>query len=236
MEVDIYLSHERGSTETPWLISKNSFSFANYYHPKRNNFGTLRVLNEDLVFPNSGFSLHPHDNMEIVTIVLEGELEHRDTLNNHGRLKKGDVQRMSAGSGIRHSEMNPSKTEKVHFLQLWVLPAEQDLSPSYEQKSFTDQQLTNRLCPIVAPKKSAETLYIHQDASFFLGKWNKETDFYHAPSDPKHGIFVFLIHGKAKVGGFNIKAGDSVAVTDATELPLTTYPGTELLLIELSMQ
>lgn len=219
-------------TTTPWLISKNTFSFANYYHPQRMNFGTLRVLNDDVVSPGQGFSLHPHDNMEIITIVLEGELEHRDTLENHGRLKKGDVQRMSAGTGIRHSEMNASSTDKVHFLQLWILPSEQDLSPSYEQKRFGDEQLLNKLCPIVTGKKSQSSLFLHQDASLFMGRWNKESSFIHTLTAPNYGLLVFVIEGKARIGGFHLKTGDSAAITQADAVEITSQPDTQLLLIE----
>ncbi len=234
MQVELYPAQERGSSETPWLVSRNTFSFGNYYHPKRINFGTLRVLNEDTVAPARGFSLHPHENMEIVSIVLEGKLEHRDTLDNHGELKPGDVQRITAGSGIRHSEMNPSQTDKVHFLQIWVFPEREALVPSYEQKSFTPQMIANRFCPIVSGKPSPETLFINQDAAFFLGKWDQDTQVKHLLAAKHHGIFVFVIEGKAKIGGMHLKTGDGIGIKDSLEVEIAPMAGAYLLLIEVS--
>ncbi len=234
MQVELYPAQERGSSETPWLVSRNTFSFGNYYHPKRLSFGTLRVLNEDRVEPGRGFALHPHENMEIVSIVLSGQLEHRDTLGNHGVLKPGDVQRITAGSGIRHSEMNPSQSERVHFLQIWIFPAQENLPPSYEQKNFKPEQLTNRLCPIVMGKQTPDTLFINQDASLFLGGWTQDAQLKHTLSAQHHGLFIFVIGGKAKVGGIHLKAGDGMSITNSLEVELAPSAGSYLLLIEVS--
>src|SRR5690348_3500968 len=147
MMIEVIPSKERGLTRTHWLYSRHSFSFGSYYNLKRLGFGTLRVINEDTIASNSGFPSHPHDNMEIITIVLEGQLEHKDSTGTHGIIQAGDVQRMSAGSGIVHSEMNPSATDKVHLLQIWVFPKDRDLTPGYEQKHFNWEKDTNRLIP-----------------------------------------------------------------------------------------
>ena len=145
MKKEIHKAEERGTAEHGWLHSKHSFSFADYYNPERTGFGKLRVLNDDFIDPGRGFGMHPHDNMEIISIVIDGELEHKDNMKNHGVIPVGDIQRMSAGTGVVHSEFNHSKKKKVHLLQIWVLPKEKNIAPSYEQKSFSIEDKKNKL-------------------------------------------------------------------------------------------
>src|SRR3989344_3753779 len=171
MKIKIQHSSERGSTELGWLHSRHSFSFGNYYNPRRMNFGFLRVLNDDIVEPGKGFGMHFHDNMEIISIVLEGALEHKDSMGNHGVIKAGEVQRISAGTGISHSEFNHSYKEKVHFLQVWIEPKETSLRPNYEQKRFDLKN--NKLTTIVSGSKNKNTTYINQDAYFLIGNFDK---------------------------------------------------------------
>lgn len=234
MEVELIASDERGVTETPWLLSHHSFSFGSYYNLKRINFGTLRVLNDDIVQPAKGFPLHHHDNMEIVTIVLEGALQHKDSAGHEGVITAGQVQRMSAGRGISHSEYNASTTEKVHFLQIWVFPRDRDLEPSYEQKSFTTADLHNQLYPIVKSVPGERALLIHQDATFYLGHIDAGKKVTH-PLPKNKGAYLFVIKGKLGLGDKLMKTGDAAQITLSDAVDLTTIERSEVLLIEVGL-
>lgn len=232
MKIEIQSSSERGVAEHGWLHSKHSFSFADYYNPKRMEFGTLRVINEDIVEPGRGFGAHSHDNMEIVSIVLEGALEHKDSMGNHGIIPAGDIQRISAGTGITHSEFNHSKTDIVHFLQIWVYPKERDTKPSYEQRSFSLGGGKNILLPVVSGAKSSEAIYIHQDAMFLLGHLDEGVTVSHKINDPKHGVYVFVIRGGIGIDGTNLGDGDAAGVTDTNVVKIKADKETDLLVIE----
>lgn len=236
MNIELIASSERGVTETPWLYSQHSFSFGNYYNLKRLNFGTLRVLNEDVVQPGKGFGTHEHDNMEIVTIVLKGALEHKDSMGNHGVIQAGQVQRMSAGKGITHSEFNASTTEKVHFLQIWVFPKVHDLQPSYEQRSFQGEELHNRLCPIVTSMPNERSLSIHQDAQFYLGKFDAGKEGKYPVSSKKRGVYFFVISGEVTVGDKRLKPGDAAQLTQLEEVQFKALAKSEILLIDVALQ
>jgi quercetin 2,3-dioxygenase len=234
MQIEFQSASERGLTEKSWLKSYHLFSFGSYFDLQRLNFGTLRVFNDDTVAPGKGFAPHAHDNMEIVTIVLEGALEHKDTLGNQGILNAGDVQRMSAGKGVEHSEMNPSGDEKVRFLQIWVYPARRDIGPDYEQKHFYLEQFPNKLLPIVASLPSETALYIHQDAQFFLGQFDENQSITHTTSK-RRGILLYVIDGKVALGEKILAAGDSAKITQIEKLELLTQEPSKLLLIEVNM-
>lgn len=229
------LSEERGLTQNAWLTSRHTFAFGSYYNLDRLNFGTLRVFNDDIVKPNHGFGMHPHDNMEIITIVLEGTLEHKDSAHNHGLIKPGDVQRMTAGTGIKHSEMNPSKDEKVHLLQIWVYPDRRGLDPGYEQKTFNPEEFKNTLYPIVSGTPSSTALFIHQDATFFLSHLDEGITLKHTPRSRKHGQHLFVIEGKITIGDQTLKTGDSAQITQINLVEITAKEASKVLLIEVSV-
>ena len=171
MKTIIHKADSRGKADHGWLKSHHSFSFANYYNPERMNFGVLRVLNDDRLAAGMGFGAHPHANMEIISIPLEGDLEHKDSMGNTTVIKEGDVQVMSAGTGVQHSEYNHSKTEEVKFLQIWVIPNKQDVEPRYDQVSIRDIQKENEFYQIVSPNEGESGVWVHQDAWFYLGKF-----------------------------------------------------------------
>ena len=234
MEINIQRSNERGTTELGWLHSRHSFSFGNYYNPKRMNFGLLRVLNDDIVEPGKGFGTHFHDNMEIVSIVLEGALEHRDSMGSHGIIKECEVQRISAGTGISHSEFNHSGKEKVHFLQIWIGPKEMDIKSSYEQKRFDLKK--NKLLSIVSGKKGSKTIYIHQDSYFYIGNFDKNKIVQCKLNNNKNGVFVFIVSGNIEIENYKIVMGDSAEITKTNNLKFKTNEKSEILLIEVPLK
>lgn len=204
---------QRGHTEIDWLDSWHSFSFGQYYDPRYMGFGDLRVINDDTVAPGQGFGTHPHDNMEIISIVLKGELEHRDSMGNGTIIKPGEIQKMSAGSGITHSEFNPSQTEPVHFLQIWIIPNILDIKPSYEQKTFDAKVLTNQLTLIASPDGRNGSIIIQQDAELYqtLLEKDKTTSF---EIDSKRMAWVQVAEGAIAVNGQPLVAGDGLAIVD----------------------
>lgn len=235
MLIDKIASEERGITSAKWLNSKHTYSFGNYYNLSRLNFGTLRVFNEDIIQPSRGFELHPHENMEIVTIVLQGQLEHTDSKGNTGFLKAGDVQRMTAGTGIEHSEKNASKEEPLHLLQVWIYPNERNLSPSYEQRNFPLDGFHNAFKQIVSSRPSASALTIHQDVTFYLGHFDTGQTLFHVPRNKKHGEYVFVIEGALNLAeGIVLHHGDSAQVTKIDSLEIQTLLPTKILIIEVN--
>ena len=227
--IEIHKSEERGSFDHGWLKTKHSFSFADYYNQKRMNFGALRVLNEDVIAPGAGFPTHAHANMEIVTIVLDGVLEHRDSSGGHGLIKPGDVQRMSAGRGVRHSEFNASKEYPVHLLQIWIDTRHPNIQPSYEQKNFLWQK---GLLKIVSGEKGGNTLYINQDAAFYIGSIGKEIT---QSVDKEKGVFVFVISGKITLEGNDLETGDAAGITGASRIKIKPEKKSHVLIIEVPM-
>ncbi len=241
MQVDVIHSEERGLTQTEWLNSRHSYSFGQYFNLNRLNFGTLRVFNDDIVEPGKGFGTHVHENMEIVTIVLSGILQHKDSKGNRGILKAGDVQRMTAGSGIKHSEMNGSKKEKVHFLQIWIHPEKRGLEPNYEQKNFPPECFNDSFYPIVtqAPlpsiKGEQEPLKIHQDATFYLGYFDPKRTIEHITRKKNRGVYLFVIEGKIAVGNQTLSRGDSAQITQSEAVQIETMALSKILLIEVDI-
>ena len=233
MKINIYKSNERGITELEWLHSKHSFSFGNYYNPKRTGFCLLKVLNDDIVEPGKGFGMHFHDNMEIVSIVLEGSLEHRDSMGNHGIIKAGEVQRISAGTGISHSEFNGSSKEKVHFLQVWVEPKKMSLRPNYEQKRFDLKK--NKLTTIVLGNKNKNTTYINQDAYFLMGNFDKNKTIEYKLNNPRHGVFVFVTDGDIEIVNKKLEKGDSAEIIEINNLEFKTNKESKILVIEVPL-
>ena len=228
MKKEIYRNNERGSSNLNWLKSKFSFSFANYYNPNKMGFGALRVLNDDIISPGKGFGDHPHDNMEIITIVTEGELEHKDNVGGKSVIKAGDVQVMSAGSGIVHSEFNHSKTKEVKLFQLWIESKKEDIEPRYDQKKFDIGK--NNLTLVVSGEKSKNNLYIHQDAKILLGKFEKKEVEYNF--NKNNGVYVFVIDGSLIVNNEKLEERDAIGITKTNKIEIKTDSKSYFMVIE----
>lgn len=234
MKTILHKANTRGHANHGWLNSYHTFSFAGYYNPERIHFGALRVLNDDTVAGGMGFGKHPHDNMEIVSIPLSGDLEHNDTTGRHEIIKQGDVQIMSAGSGIAHSEKNANHDKEVKFLQIWVLPKERNIAPRYEQKSFPRAERKNTLQTVVAPD-NAEAVWINQNAWFTLGNFEAAQTTSYTLHNAKSGVYVFVIKGSVTVNGVALEERDGLGITESDLLNITADTDTEFLLMEIPM-
>lgn len=233
MKKTLFRSETRGFANHGWLKSYHNFSFANYYDPERMGFGVLRVLNDDLVEPGKGFGTHPHDNMEIISIPLEGTMAHKDSQGNEFTLKPGDIQVMSAGSGLTHSEYNYSKNEKLGFLQIWVYPNVYHTDPGYEEKTFTYPD--NRMVLIVSPDRENESLPIKQHAYFYIAKFKEGTKTEYQRRRSDNGIFIFLINGKLTVANERLHRRDAIGIEEADEISLHFEEDSHFLMIEVPM-
>jgi quercetin 2,3-dioxygenase len=227
-----HAANSRGLASHGWLISRHTFSFANYYNPDRIHFGALRVLNDDIVTPGMGFGKHPHDNMEIISIPLSGSLAHKDSTGNERAIKTGEVQIMSAGSGIYHSEYNYSKTEEVNFLQIWILPKEKNISPRYGQKDFSEVMKTNELVTVVSPVKK-NALWINQDAELTLGNLPKDSSVKHKLQFHGNGAYIFLIDGEVNVNDVHLATRDAAGFLELKEISIEAITDSKILIIEI---
>lgn len=235
MKTTFHAASSRGHANHGWLDTHHTFSFAGYYDPARVHFGLLRVLNDDVVKGGMGFGQHPHDNMEIVSIPLSGALEHRDNTGGHGVIRSGEVQIMSAGSGIVHSEKNASATEPVNFLQIWIFPKEKNIEPRYDQKVFKKEDRINRIQMVVSPDKSSNTLWINQNAWFSLSHLSKDTGIDYKLHDPSNGLYVFVIDGEITAGGHNMKKRDGMGIWETDTVRIESQKDAEILLMEVPM-
>jgi quercetin 2,3-dioxygenase len=231
--ITVRKGNERGASNFGWLDSKHTFSFGHYYDPENMGFGTLRVINEDVVSGGKGFGTHPHDNMEIISYVLEGALAHKDSIGTGSVIRPGDVQRMTAGTGIAHSEFNASNSDPVHFLQIWVLPEQRGLAPSYEQKSFPAETRKGRLALVGARDGRDGAVTIHQDLDLFVGNLGKGDAVTHALR-PRRKAWVQVTRGEVVVNGTVIGAGDAAALTDETAVTIGAHEKAEVLLFDLA--
>jgi redox-sensitive bicupin YhaK (pirin superfamily) len=227
------LGNERGPTNAGWLQSMHTFSFGHYHDPNHMGFGSLRVINDDRVAPGAGFGTHSHNNMEIISYVLEGELAHKDSMGTGSVIRPGDVQLMSAGSGVSHSEFNNSQTQEVHFLQIWILPNQRNPEPGYQQTSFDLSELRNRFRVVVSPDGENGSLTIRQDARMLAGKFDEGGETTLALK-PARKYWVHVAHGNAIVNGENTTAGDGLAIENETALSLKAVTASEVLLFELA--
>jgi len=229
---DVRRSHERGFADHGWLKSFHTFSFADYFDPQHVEFGPLRVINEDRVQAGAGFGTHAHRDMEIISYVLEGELAHKDSMGNGSTIRPGDVQRMSAGTGVRHSEFNPNPKEAVHFLQIWIQPAARNIEPSYEEKRFSPQEKRGRLRLIVSPDGADGSLLIHQDAKVYAGLFtgDERADFETAPG---RRIYLHVARGALTANGTALAAGDALRITNGAALRLSEASDAEVLVFDL---
>lgn len=231
--ITIRKSEERGVGRHGWLTTHHTFSFANYYDPKHVGFRDLLVINEDYVEPGRGFGTHRHDNMEIISIVLEGALAHRDSTGGEGVLRRGEVQRMSAGTGVAHSEFNGSDKERVHFFQIWIEPAKNGITPGYEQKMFADEERRGKLKLVVAPGGEDGALDINQDARLYVSTLSGAESVQHDIASGR-GAWVQIASGSVKVNGTTLNAGDGAAIEDENRLTIEAGDhGSEFLLIDL---
>ncbi|MBA2651200.1 MAG: pirin family protein [Tatlockia sp.] len=221
----------RGKTELSWLESCHSFSFGSYYDPTFLGFETLLVINEDRVMPGSGYGRHAHSEMEIISYVICGTIEHKDSIGNGSLIKPGEIQRMSAGTGIEHSEFNPSDSERLHFLQIWIKPKEKQLTPSYEQKTIHKED--NKLILIGSPKETKDAIVIHQDVELFAGNFSKdETVDYSFKAS--HKGWLQLIKGELIINGQQLSAGDGASITEEKTISINCLENSEFLLFDLS--
>ena len=236
MKIQIQKSKERGTCDYGWLLAKYSFSFADYYNQKKMQFGALRVLNEDSIAGGRGFGMHGHDHMEIITVILEGALQHSDSMGKRSVLEAGDVQRISAGEGIMHAEYNPSETKKTHGLQIWIEPKDSGIKPSYEHRRFSAVERKNRLQLLVSGNKEDKAVYMHQDAYILRGFLDEGKSAAYKLRDKKHGLYVFLIKGGIRIGNTKLQKGDAAGITDAASVKITAEKDADVLLIEVPMR
>jgi quercetin 2,3-dioxygenase len=232
MRADLRKSADRGTANFGWLDSRHSFSFGHYQDPAHMGFGPLRVINEDKVTGGGGFPTHPHADMEIISYVLAGALEHKDSLGTGSVIRPGDLQRMSAGTGVRHSEFNASKTDTVHFLQIWIIPERRGIAPSYEQKSFTPEQKRGRLCLIGSRNGREGSVTIHQDVNLYATVLDVGQTVKHDLASAR-AVWFQVTRGSITVNGLAVGAGDGLAVADAPTLEIKGTASAEVLLFDL---
>jgi len=225
----------RGDANHGWLHSKHTFSFANYYNPERMHFGVLRVLNDDIVSGGMGFGTHPHDNMEIISIPLEGDLAHKDSMGTSSVIKSGDVQVMSAGTGITHSEFNNNKDEQVKFLQIWMFPNKRDVTPRYDQITLNSADRKNKLQQILSPNENDAGVWVHQNAWFHLADFDKGTSQEYQLKSKGNGLYIFNLKGNLKVNGQLLESRDGYGIWDIDALTLKAESDTEFLIMEVPM-
>lgn len=236
MKTVLHKANTRGHANHGWLDSHHTFSFASYYNPERIHFGVLRVLNDDRVAPGRGFGAHPHDNMEIISIPLEGDLEHKDSMGNVTVIRKGDVQVMSAGTGISHSEYNKNTDKEVKFLQIWVFPNKKNVQPRYGQITLKNEETKNKLHQILSPNANDEGVWIHQDAWFHLGDLENGFENTYQIRKAGNGVYAFIIEGDVTIEGQALNARDGLGVWDTDAISISANSDAKVLLMEVPMQ
>jgi redox-sensitive bicupin YhaK (pirin superfamily) len=235
MQIDLHKAAERGGVNLGWLYSNHSFSFGSYYNPDRMGFGKLRVLNDDVVAPSRGFDTHPHENMEIVSIPLSGELRHKDSMDNVAIIRSGEVQVMSAGTGVTHSEYNNSDQQDAKFLQIWVQPNVLNESPCYQQKDFSQSAVEGEWQLLVSPDGEDGSLKIKQNARFSMLSSKEAGDYSYRLADDSNGVFVFVISGSVQIAGQKLSERDGVAVQNADSVDLAVSENAKVLVIEVAL-
>ena len=232
----IHKADSRGKADHGWLVSNHTFSFANYHNPERMHFGVLRVLNDDTVEAGRGFGTHPHDNMEIISIPLEGDLEHKDSMGNTAVIRSGDIQVMSAGTGIMHSEFNKNDDQRVKFLQIWVYPNKRNVTPRYDQITLDKTKSKNKFQQILSPNPDDEGVWIHQEAWFHLGNFENNTETDYQVKKKGNGVYAFIIQGSAEIEGQPLAERDGFGVWNVENLQIkATSDHTEILLMDVPM-
>lgn len=232
----LHKANTRGHADHGWLQANFSFSFGSWYNPERVQFGALRVLNDDIIGEGMGFGTHPHDNMEIITIPLEGDLAHKDSMGNAATIKNGDVQVMSAGTGIQHSEFNPNANLKTKSLQIWVFPNKRNVTPRYQQISLDKEDRNNKLQQILSPNPDDDGVWIHQDAWFHMGKFDKGTTTTYTVKKEGNGVYAFILSGTLTINGQELDTRDGFGIWDVTTLDIKMITDAEILLLEVPMK
>jgi quercetin 2,3-dioxygenase len=235
MKTIVHKSDSRGGADHGWLKAKHSFSFANYYDPSKVQFGALRVLNDDLVAPKMGFGTHPHDNMEIISIVLNGTIRHKDSMGNEAEIKKDEIQIMSAGTGVRHSEFNNDIKETLNLLQIWIMPKEHDIKPRYDQVTLNPEDRKDKIQTIVAPDVEG-AMWINQDAYLSRINLSSATSFDYELNKRENGVYIFVIEGNVTIGGGKLGKRDAIGVWETESITIQGEANTELLFIEVPMK
>jgi len=232
----IHRADTRGYANHGWLESYHTFSFANYYNPKRIHFGVLRVLNDDRIDAGMGFGTHPHENMEIISIPLEGDLQHKDSMGNTAIIRQGDIQVMSAGTGIQHSEFNPNADQLTRFLQIWILPNKKNVTPRYDQLTLDPRKSKNQLQQILSPNSDDDGVWIHQDTWFHLGNFDKGIVNNYNLKNPKNGVYAFILEGSFELNGEVLNRRDGMGLSGLEVISIKSLADkSSLLLMEVSM-
>jgi len=232
----LHKASSRGNANHGWLNAYHTFSFGSYNNPQRNNFGVLRVLNDDTIAAGMGFGTHPHDNMEIITIPLEGDLAHKDSMGNAATIKNGDVQVMSAGSGIQHSEYNPNEDQQTKLLQIWLFPNKRNVTPRYQQITLSEGDRHNKLQQILSPDPADEGVWIHQDAWFHLGKFDSGISNEYSIKKAGNGLYVFVLKGDLTINNQELTTSDGFGIADVATIAIKADSDAEFLLMEVPMQ
>jgi redox-sensitive bicupin YhaK (pirin superfamily) len=235
MKTILHKADTRGHANHGWLNSYHTFSFANYHDPERMHFGLLRVLNDDTVAPGEGFGTHPHNNMEIISIPLEGDLEHRDSMGNVALIKKGDVQVMSAGTGVTHSEYNKNSDREVKFLQIWVFPRIKGVQPRYDQISLSDIRKENEFYQVLSPDKEDQGVWIHQDAWFHMGEFTRDVSTSYQLRKEGNGIYAFVLQGEVEIEEQHLASRDGLGIWDTKEIHVKAHADSSILLMEVPL-
>lgn len=235
MTTILHKSNTRGIANHGWLNSRHSFSFAEYYEPTRMNFGTLRVLNDDIVAAGMGFGRHPHSNMEIISIPTFGDLKHADSMGNETIIKQGDIQVMSAGTGVAHSEMNANKDKEVRFFQIWLMPNKTGATPRYGQYTMDVAKLHNNLHTVLSPNPDADGVWIHQDAWFSLGHLDKGFTTNYTVKKSGNGVYAFVVEGDITINDISLNRRDGLGIVDAESFNITADSTAQVLLMEVPM-
>jgi redox-sensitive bicupin YhaK (pirin superfamily) len=232
----LHKADTRGHADHGWLNAYHSFSFASWYNPERVQFGALRVLNDDTVAAGMGFGTHPHDNMEIITIPLEGDLAHKDSMGNTETIRSGDVQVMSAGTGVKHSEFNPNADHRTKLLQIWVYPNKQNVDPRYQQITLNPEDRKNKFQQILSPNAEDNGVWIHQDAWFHLGKFDQDFTATYSLKKEGNGVYAFILSGKLNIAGQELETRDGFGIWNINSFDIKASTDAEFLLMEIPME
>lgn len=235
MKKILHKADKRGTANHGWLNSRFSFSFANYFDPEKIHFGALRVINDDIILGGTGFGSHPHNNMEIISIPLEGGLAHKDSMGNSSVIKAGEIQVMSAGTGIEHSEYNASTTNEGKFLQIWIFPNKKDVIPRYDQLQIEASHINNKFGQILSPYSDDDGVWVHQDAWFHIGDFTEVKELTYKLKNANNGVYAFLIEGEVEIFGETLSKRDALGVWEVDNLPVKVQANAKLLLIEIPM-
>jgi redox-sensitive bicupin YhaK (pirin superfamily) len=229
-------ANSRGSADHGWLKVNHSFSFASWYDPEKTHFGALRVLNDDTVAPNGGFPTHPHENMEIITIPLTGQLAHKDSMGNSSTIKAGEIQVMSAGNGVRHSEFNPSASEEINLFQIWIFPKKKNVEPRYDQFWIDEEGMNNQFLQLISPNKEDAGSWIHQDAWIKMTKLEKGKELHYKMNNTQNGVYNMIISGKANIEGVDLSKRDALGIWQQEKFSIKATEDLHLITFEVPME